>query len=447
MEKRAATFIILGGTGDLATKKLIPSIYALFERGELDDFDLVATSRKEMTDQDYVSLIEGNVEKEERWEEFCSNLHFVRLNFYEPGDYARLAKVLRGCGRRKLFYLATLPGHFQAITTNLASHDLVTDSDKVIYEKPFGDDLNSARELNETISRVFPEERIYRIDHYLDKELVENITVLRFANSIVEPIWCSKYIDHVQIIASEDFGVEGRGEFYDRYGAIRDFFQSHILQLLALTTMKKPDEFNAECIRDEKVSALSKVRVLDTITGQYRGYLEEDEVEQGSSTETLAAIKLKLDDPRWRGVPIFTLFGKNLAKKYAQVYVQFKPAAERFLNDRIEPGPNSLVVSIQPDKGIYFTLNTKVPGEMRTTESKMNFCYTCHHGPNTPRAYENLLVQAIGGHQRSFVRSDEIEQQWKIVGGIERQRPFIYEKGQIPGCVRDFIGKRKWHDL
>ncbi len=447
MKDNSATFVILGGTGDLAKKKLIPSIYALFRDGALDEFDVVSTSREEMSDEDYVSIVENNVEKTEGWEEFCQHLHFVRLNFYEDGDYSHLKKVLGNCERRKLFYLATLPQHFQTITHNLASHDLVTDYDKVIYEKPFGDDLGSARELNDTIRKVFPEERIYRIDHYLDKELVENITVLRFANSIVEPIWCSKYIDHVQIIASEDFGVEGRGEYYDKYGAIRDFFQSHILQLLALTTMSRPGQFDAKCIRDEKVKALSKVKVLDAIRGQYEGYLQEDHVARDSSTETLAAVKLGLDGRRWDGVPIFTLFGKNLADKYAQVYVQFKRTEQRFSGGRINHSPNSLVVSIQPDQGIYFTLNTKVPGEMRTTESEMNFCYTCHHGPNTPRAYENLLIQAVRGHQRSFVRSDEIEQQWRIVEEIEDQEPFKYEKGQIADQVRDFIGERRWHDL
>ena len=447
MKERKVTFVILGGTGDLARKKLLPSIFNLYKKGKLDDFDLIGTSREELDEEEYRKRVGINISNDDAWDDFKKNIRFVRLNFYNVGDYDELQKEILDCSGHRLFYLATLPQHFDVITDNLARRDLVNDYSKVLYEKPFGDNLSSARELNETIGELFPEDKIYRIDHYLDKELVGNMAILRFSNSIFEPILNSTYVDHVQIIASEDFGVETRAGFYDNYGAVKDFFQSHLLQLLSLVTMSKPDSLDAKCIRDEKVDSLRNVEINDLITGQYEGYLGEEGVKEGSKTETLVTVRAGVNKPRWRDVPFYLLSGKNLVKKYAQIYVQFRQANHDAVAGEDQTYPNALVVSIQPDKGIYFTINTKVPGQIRSEPAKMEFCHACHHGPNTPSAYENLISQAMAGDQRSFIRYDEIEEQWKIVDRMNLPNPFKYEPGTVPSELREFIGDGRWHEL
>lgn len=446
MKERNVSFVILGGTGDLARKKLLPSLFNLYKKGKLGQFDVIGTSRHDLSREEYVQQVGVNIKEYREWDEFQENIHFARLNFYNPEDYEVLQDTLLNCGDRRLFYLATLPQHFDVITDNLAALDLVNETSKVLYEKPFGDDLRSAKKLNRSIKELFPEEKIYRIDHYLDKELVGNLSILRFSNSIIEPILNAEYVDHVQIIASENFGVEERGGFYDRYGAVKDFFQSHLLQLLSLVGMSTPEKLDARCIRDEKVQALRGVDVLETMTGQYAGYREEEGVEEGSMTETLAAAKVILDRPRWRGVPFYLLTGKNLARKYSQIYIQFETDKQAGMasNGTV---PNSLVVSIQPDRGIYFVINTKIPGGMGTEPAKMEFCHACHHGPNTPSAYENLLAQALAGDQRSFIRYDEIEEQWRIVDGMDIPEPVTYEPGEVPEEVHNFIQDGEWHGL
>ncbi|MBS3787663.1 glucose-6-phosphate dehydrogenase [Candidatus Bipolaricaulota bacterium] len=440
------TFVLLGGTGDLARKKLLPSLYNLYKKGKLGEFDIIGTSRHDLSREEYVRHVGVNIDKHETWDEFKENIRFAQLNFYNPEDYEVLQEKLLGCGDERLFYLATLPQHFDVINDNLSSHDLVNETSKVLYEKPFGDDLKSAKELNRSINELFPEKNIYRIDHYLDKELVANLSILRFSNSIIDPILSAEYVDHVQIIASENFGVEERGGFYDRYGAVKDFFQSHLLQLLSLVGMSTPEKLDSRCIRDEKVRALRGVDILDTITGQYEGYRGEEGVDEDSTTETLTAVRAALNRPRWQGVPFYLLTGKNLAKKYSQIYVQFDKNNQSSMSSN-GTIPNSLVVSIQPDRGIYFVINTKVPGGIGTEPAKMEFCHTCHHGPNTPSAYENLFSQALAGDQRSFIRYDEIEEQWRIVDGMEIPEPITYEPGEVPEEVQNFIQDGEWHGL
>ncbi|MFW6071073.1 MAG: glucose-6-phosphate dehydrogenase [Candidatus Bipolaricaulota bacterium] len=447
MSEPGVTFVILGGTGDLARSKLVPSLFKLFKRDEIGDFDLIGTSRSDLTREEYVKRVGASMEKGKEWEEFRRHIRFSRLNFYEPDDYENLRRELLDCGDHRLFYLATLPQHFDIITDNLANQDMVNDESKVLYEKPFGDDLESARELNSCIGDLFPEEKIYRIDHYLDKELVGNLSVLRFSNSIIDPLLTSGSVNHVQIVASENFGVLDRGEFYDRYGAVKDFFQSHLLQLLSLVGMAHPENMGAKSIRDEKVRVLKQVKVKNAIIGQYRGYREEEGVSEDSNTETLVAVKANIDNPRWGDVPFYLLSGKNMVRKYAQVYIEFDHSQVGYPAGDGDLVPNSLVVNIQPNQGIYFTINTKVPGRMNTEPALMEFCHSCHHGPNTPSAYENLLAQAIAGDQRSFVRYDEIEEQWRIVERMEVPEPFRYESGEAPREVEEFMEEGEWHEL
>ncbi|MCF7875703.1 glucose-6-phosphate dehydrogenase [Candidatus Bipolaricaulota bacterium] len=447
MKTKNLSFVILGGTGDLAKKKLIPSLFKLYRSDELGQFDVIGTSRKALSDSEYIRRVGTNINDQEGWDDFRRNIHFAKLNFYDSGDYRGLKEEMLGCSDNRLFYLATLPQHFDVITDNLAKHELVNERSKVLYEKPFGDDLSSAQELNDSIGDLFPENKIYRIDHYLDKELVGNLSIIRFSNSIVEPLLSSDFVDHVQIIASEDFGVEERGEFYDNYGAVKDFFQSHLLQLLSLVGMDSPDQLDARCIRDEKVKVLRNVKIQNTRLGQYRGYKEETGVAGDSETETLVAVEAEINNSRWDDVPFYLISGKNLVKKYAQIYIQFDQSGHETMVGEDGTVPNTFVTSIQPDRGIYFTINTKVPGRIETEPAKMEFCHACHHGPNTPSAYENLLVQAISGDQRSFVRYDEIEEQWKIVDGMDTPDPFIYEPGKVPGEISDFISGSDWHGL
>ncbi len=438
---------MLGGTGDLARTKLVPSLFKLYREGEIGEFDLIGTSRKDLSREEYINRVGTSIDKGKDWEGFRRNIRFSRLDFYSPEDYEELRKKLSSCGNHRLFYLATLPQHFDVITDNLAEQDLVNDSSKVLYEKPFGDDLESAQGLNKCISDLFPEEKIYRIDHYLDKELVGNLSVLRFSNSIIDPLLTSGSVNHVQIVASENFGVLDRGEFYDRYGAVKDFFQSHLLQLLSLVGMAHPESLDAKSIRDEKVRVLKQVEIQDSMVGQYRGYREEEGVDDDSQTETLVTVRANINNERWQDVPFYLLSGKNLVRKYAQVYVQFDHSHVGYPSGDGDLVPNSLVVDIQPNQGIYFTINTKVPGRMNTEPARMEFCHSCHHGPNTPSAYENLLAQAIAGDQRSFVRYDEIEEQWRIVERMDSPEPFRYDIGEVPTEVEDFISHGSWHEL
>ncbi|MBS3764899.1 glucose-6-phosphate dehydrogenase [Candidatus Bipolaricaulota bacterium] len=447
MSEERVTFVMLGGTGDLARTKLVPSLFKLYREGEIGEFDLIGTSRKDLSREEYINRVGTSIDKGKDWEGFRRNIRFSRLDFYSPEDYEELRKKLSSCGNHRLFYLATLPQHFDVITDNLAEQDLVNDSSKVLYEKPFGDDLESAQGLNKCISDLFPEEKIYRIDHYLDKELVGNLSVLRFSNSIIDPLLTSGSVNHVQIVASENFGVLDRGEFYDRYGAVKDFFQSHLLQLLSLVGMAHPESLDAKSIRDEKVRVLKQVEIQDSMVGQYRGYREEEGVDDDSQTETLVTVRANINNERWQDVPFYLLSSKNLVRKYAQVYVQFDHSHVGYPSGDGDLVPNSLVVDIQPNQGIYFTINTKVPGRMNTEPARMEFCHSCHHGPNTPSAYENLLAQAIAGDQRSFVRYDEIEEQWRIVERMDNPEPFRYDIGEVPTEVEDFISHGSWHEL
>ncbi|MFW6111716.1 MAG: glucose-6-phosphate dehydrogenase [Candidatus Bipolaricaulota bacterium] len=447
MKGDRVTIVLLGGTGDLARKKLLPALFNLYKKEKLDEFDLIGTSREDLSDEEYIAEVSTALEEGGEWEKFKQNIRYLQLDFYNSEDYGKLRRNLQECGDHRLFYLATLPGHFDVITDNLDKHDLVKDSSKVLYEKPFGDDLQTARNLNQCVSELFPEEKIYRIDHYLDKELVGNLSILRFSNSIVDPLLTSNFVNHVQIIASEDFGVKDRGEFYDRYGAVKDFFQSHLLQLLSLVGMSRPKKLDARSIRDKKVEVLKEVKILDSMTGQYRGYRGEKGVKEDSKTETLVAVKVYLFNRRWNDVPFYLLSGKNLARKYSEIYVEFERPDAGYPAEVGNLVPNSLVVSIQPDQGIYFEINTKVPGKMSTEPAKMQFCHSCHHGPNTPGAYENLLFQAIAGDQRSFVRYDEIEEQWKIVSRLNPPEPVTYRRGKVPSELKKFITEGSWHGL
>ena len=369
------------------------------------------------------------------------------MDFYNSDAYLQLRDLIAIVEKKHkltanhLFHLATLPQHFDVITKNLALHQIAQKHktgfcegqacwDRIVYEKPFGYDLKSARQINRSIARVFAEDQIFRIDHYLGKEVVANIALIRFANRVFEPLWGRDQIESVQIILSENSGVGGRGAFYDACGAVRDVVQNHMLQILALIGMEAPKHFTAQYLRDGKAKVLSKVKVGAVVLGQYNGYRKEKHVQKNSQTETFAALKVTINNSRWKGVPFYLKTGKFLKKQQASVHIKFKTA--ECLLDFCPADANYLTINIHPNEGFYLELNAKAPGAFdRVVPVNMNFSHTMHFGLNTPAAYEVLLADVIRGDHFAFVRADEIDYSWKIIEQMKRFKHilFPYTKG------------------
>lgn len=458
------SFIIMGATGDLAQKKLFPAVHGLIRMKRIgDDFCVVGVGRKEYTKEQFLESVKASIGKvhEESWQKLKERLYYFQLDFDEPDHgFKELGELLSEIEKshktlgNRLFYLATLPSHFKNIAQNLRKNGLAETKQnwcRVIFEKPFGSNEKSAIELNKEIGKVFHENQVYRIDHYLGKELVQSIGILRAGNRIFSPLWNKENIDHVQINLIENFGVENRGNFYDREGALKDVGQNHLLQLLCLTTMEIPSRFDEKCIRDEKVKVLKKVKLSsqDVVLGQYEGYTSENGVAKDSRTETFFAVKAHVNNRRWKGVPFYLRSGKNLGKRFASIYIQFKePNYTVFDGQKLNP--NYLVIQIQPDDGMLVQLNGKVPGEkMKVMPVKMTFCHECAFGPNTPQAYETLLYEALQGDQSAFVRADEVELSWKVIDKITKKKPGVhaYAKGTFgPKEADDMIKRdgREW---
>lgn len=374
------------------------------------------------------------------WKKIEQNTAYHQLNFDVLEDYQKLGITLDAIEQKnqlsgnRIFYAATLPEHFDQITRNLALGNIARQDKKnwsrLIYEKPFGKDLQSARKINQSIAKVFDENQIYRMDHYLGKELVGNIALVRFTNRILEPLWNKEHLESVQIILSEKLGLEGRGEFYDKYGALKDVVQSHMLQMMALVGMESPAKITGDYIRNEKVKILQKIKVKEVLLGQYEGFKQEEGVARNSSTETFAALKLEIDNSRWKGVPFFLKTGKFLDKRETSIHLKFK-MVECLLTRNCPTDSNYLTIRVQPNEGIIFELNAKVPGETyQVLPVKMEFCHSCLYGVKTPEAYENLLEQVIKGDQSVFVRNDEIEASWEVIDEIKKKKWPLYSYGQ-----------------
>lgn len=440
----AHTIVIFGASGDLTSRKLIPALYELFRRGRLpEETRIVGASRSQFSDEAWrkqlaetTAKFVGSSFETQRWEAFANCIHYQPLDIEQPADFPvlarRLAELEGGKRADRVYYIATMPQLYQSVTACLGSAGLADDSAgarRIVIEKPFGTDLASARELNKAINRVFREEQVYRIDHYLGKETVQNIMVLRFGNSIFEPLWNRNYIDHVQITVAEEVVIGRRAGYYDKSGVLRDMFQNHLFQLMMVVGMEAPVKYNATCVRDEKVKVLRSVRPFHGsdfstggIRGQYEGYVQEEGVAEDSQTETFAALRLFIDNWRWQGVPFYLRSGKGLSCRTTQIVIEFKEPPHLVFSGGRESTPqaNRLVIQIQPAEGIQIHFQSKVPDQgMRLRTSQLDFRFDdCAEGKSMPDAYQRLLQDALQGDASLFARSDEVEMAWQIIDPI-----------------------------
>ena len=442
MDDKPTTVVILGASGDLTRRKLVPAMFNLACKGRLPDgLCIVGFARSPYSDEQFRRLTwEGAQEfgdlaaRRDEWELFARRLFYVNGDLNSGEDFTRVGRRLdeleeNGRSGNRLFYLSIAPQFYQPAIENLGASGLATEDGgwrRVVIEKPFGRDLSSAETLNQAVSEVFKEEQVYRIDHYLGKESVQNLLVFRFANAIFEPVWNRNYIDNVQITVSESIPVGGRGAYYDESGVVRDMVQNHLLQLLTLVAMEPPSVADAESLRNKKVDVLKSIRRWrpdevegDAVRGQYEGYLTESGVPNGSTTPTFAALRLFVDNWRWRGVPFYLRTGKSMAEKTSEIVIQFQRPPHVMFS--LDPGqditPNILGLCLQPDEAVHLKFEVKVPDQgMSMRSMNMDFHYdSAFKGQSVPEAYERLLEDALGGDPSLFIRNDHIEEAWKIV--------------------------------
>jgi glucose-6-phosphate 1-dehydrogenase len=447
--------VIFGATGDLAHRKLLPALYNLAHEGYLPErFELIGVARREQAHEDFRQIVRESIERFSRQrpdpnvlDALLANVRFVAGAFDDDRVYDDLERTLADCDEHagqplaRVFYLATAPQFFPLIAARLGEAGLNRTADaqvRIVVEKPFGYDLASARQLNAELLEEFQESQIFRIDHYLGKETVQNLIALRFANALFEPMWNRNFVDHVQITAAEDLGIEGRAGYYDGAGALRDVVQNHLLQLLALLTMDPPTSFEANRLRDEKLRVLQAVAPPSVeevaemaIRAQYRagvvgraavpGYLEEEGVPPGSRTETYTALRLHVSNWRWAGVPFYLRAGKHLARKVTEIAVTLKPVPHLAFRSAGSVGvqANQIILTVQPDEGLSVSLGAKIPGPlMRIRPVNMDFRYGTSFLSASPEAYERLILDAMRGDATLFTRDDEIEAMWGIIDPI-----------------------------
>ena len=439
--------IIFGGTGDLAMRKLLPSLYHRDCDGQVTaDSRIVAVGRSAHTREEYLGLVEqalrANLAKGEledsHWQSFCSRIEYVHADANAPGDWGRLVEILRQAGpRTRVFYLATAPGLFGTIAQGLKHNGLIDEAGRIVLEKPLGRDFASACAINNEVGECFAENQIYRIDHYLGKETVQNLLALRFGNSLFEPLWRRGAVDHVQITVAEDLGVGNRVEFYDRIGALRDMVQNHMLQLVCLTAMEAPSSLHHDAVRDEKIKVLRALRPIvgedvrrHTVRGQYSAGAIGDRAVPGyaeelggaaSTTETFAALKLEIDNWRWSNVPFYLRSGKRLKTKHSEIVIQFQDVPHSiFPEQKYNVVPNRLTIRLQPDEGVKLSVMAKEPGpggfDLRPVSLDLSFEET--FGIRYPDAYERLLMEVLRGNPALFMRRDEVETAWRWIDSI-----------------------------
>jgi glucose-6-phosphate 1-dehydrogenase len=438
--------VVFGASGDLTRRKIFPALYALALRNLLpESFAVLGVARTAWEDDEFRGRMEAAVRefgrdefRQDVWDELATRTFYVGTDFAnESGEDVvaqRLTKLDEegGTSGNRVYYLAVPPDAMEVLVRELGERRSSNGWHRLIVEKPFGRDLESARRLNELVHEHFTEAEVFRIDHYLGKETVQNMLVLRFANGIFEPIWNRQFVDHVQITVAESLGIEQRAGFYEQAGAIRDIFQNHLLQLVALTAMEPPIDFDADSVRNEKVKVLRAIRTAepeDVVRGQYGrgfiegeevpGYREEEDVDPASQTETYVAAKLHIDNWRWADTPIYVRTGKRLPRRETTIAIQFQRAPHLPFEDIDELRPNLLLIHVQPDEGISLAMGAKVPGQgMRIRTVHMDFLYGGAFRVDLPEAYERLLLDSMRGDATLFTRADEVEEQWKLVDEI-----------------------------
>ena len=477
--------VVFGGTGDLARRKLLPGLYYRDKDRQIPEASrIIAVSRQEVGREAYLDEVQAALDayvpakehEPEVIERFLSRLDHVALDIQADAGWDRLgASLNRTPNEIRVFYLATSPDLFGPVCKHLQTHGLVTEKARVVIEKPIGRDLESARAINEAVGEVFDEDRIFRIDHYLGKESVQNLLALRFANSLFEPLWNAHHIDHVQITVAENLGVEGRGGYYDRSGALRDMVQNHILQLLCLVAMEPPQELDADSLRDEKLKVLKALNPIrretevatKTVRGQYTagaargqavpGYLEEIQ-SNASQTETFCVLKAEVDNWRWAGVPFYLRTGKRLPQRVSEVVIQFKAVPHSIFGEASRQiVANRLVVRLQPDEAVKLFLMSKDPGPggMRLKNVPLNLAYDEAFSDRYPDAYERLLMDVVRGNPALFMRKDEVEAAWEWIEPIlegwaaRAEPPRTYVAGSWgPSSAIALIERdgRTWHE-
>jgi len=472
------SIVIFGASGDLTQRKLIPSLFNSFIKGRMPKrFRIIGYGNTAFTDEQFQAHLSDGMKQfapfkysDEEWNAFASDLAYQQGRYTDLANFKGLSEFIskweNGSGNR-LYYMATPPGIFPSIIDLLGLTGQLSENGgwrRVVIEKPFGTDLASARSLNLQIHKALNENQIYRIDHYLGKETVQNILVTRFANTIFEPLWNRNYIDHVEITVSEQVGVEHRAGYYDTVGVVRDMFQNHLLQLVSLVAMEPPASFDANSLRNEKVKVLSSIQPIrgdlvatNTVLGQYKGYCVEDGVKADSITPTYAALRLQIDNWRWQGVPFYLRSGKRLAEKASQIIIEFKEPPHLLFSNAARAGmtPNMLVLYLQPDEGIHWRFEAKVPdtaADMRSVD--MEFHYADSFGKTSiPESYERLLLDALAGDASLFTRADEVETAWSLIDPIleawdaRQTPPAVYEPGSWGPAEADemmLLDGRSW---
>jgi glucose-6-phosphate 1-dehydrogenase len=492
-EELSSMFVIFGGTGDLTKRKLIPAIFSLmYEKKLPENFTIVSIGRRKKTNEeyrhdmyDYVNKFSRFAVNDELWLKFSKRIFYKTFDFTSDNEgYRYLDSFLEEMenkyltGGKRLYYLAVAPEFFEGIIRNLKNNDMVCRDigwQRIMIEKPFGSNLETARILNENISKLIPERDIFRIDHYLGKEMIQNILAIRFGNSLFEPLWNANYIDNIQITSSEVLGVENRGAYYENSGILKDMLQSHILQILTMIAMEPPVDLESESIRDEKVKVLRSLRDFTTETfkknvvrGQYGegtsngkkvvGYREENRVSKYSNTDTFIALKTCVDNFRFGGVPIYIRAGKRMNTKSTEIVIQFKKLPGiNYYKEFNGISHNLLVIKIQPDEGFFFQINAKKPGsDFKMEKVQLDYCQSCRNLNDSPEAYERLILEAIRNNSSLFTRWDEIEYSWKFIKSIEKEfenntpdYPNYVAGSQGPKVAQDLIEKdgRQWWNI
>lgn len=468
--------ILFGGTGDLAMRKLLPALYRRRCAGQIsDESRVIGAARSELSRENYLAQVRATCETHvgssfdaQKWTQFAEHLTYVRIDAQSAGDFARLADLLQGQESRvRVFFLSTAPDLFAPITEGLARHSLVTPTARIVLEKPLGYDRASSAQINERIGALFAEQQIFRIDHYLGKETVQNLLALRFGNTLFEPLWRRGRVQHVQITVAEEVGVERRAQFYDQTGALRDMVQNHMLQLLCIIAMEPPATGASDAMRDEKLKVLRALRPLQgrdvqqkTVRGQYKagasngkpvvGYLEEKDVPKDSTTETFVALKAEIDSWRWAGVPFYLRTGKRLQEKQAEIVITFEDVPHSIYDRPDTPHSlNRLIIQLQPEESITLTVLAKSPGQgMRLKPVDLSLDFADAFKARQLDAYERLLTDVINGTLTLFMRRDELEAAWSWIDPIREawqqydERPKTYTAGSWgPAAASSLIGR------